>query len=442
LLLPVALAALTSESVTAANGRDAFAVLTFILFLAAWVIIPITVSDCVSRERREGTLGLLFLTPLNAREILLGKSTVNIARSLIVFLAAVPILAIPILMGGISPGDILRATFFNGAALVQALAASLLASAVSKQRNRALILSLILSGFFLFGCFLLPITVLLEVPFAFEPLINVIFRGVSQLSTQAEATQAAGVLFVLSLLLLGAVILVCSARLQRNWQDKPMSAKQQKVYNLFCSPRFLLGYFRKWQQHKLTRNPVGWLQSYSWSARVSTWGWCGLIILVESFIVITAQYRWLITFQNALQTALLISIAFSAVNSFQRERQTGALELILVTPIQEKELILGRLRGIWEQFLPAFLVLIFSTWYMQELYSDNFFNRRRDDAGFGWLWSIWQFLSIPVVGLYFGLRFRSMLSAWFLTCACYFLLPLLLHFCIKFVAFRFGASGV
>src|SRR5690606_15248107 len=126
----------------ATHGKEAFVSLTFILFLATWIIIPITISDCISRERREGTLGLLFLTPLNAREILLGKSAVNIARSLTVFIAALPILVIPILMGGISPGDILRATFFNGAALVLAIAASLLASAVSKHRTRALILSL------------------------------------------------------------------------------------------------------------------------------------------------------------------------------------------------------------------------------------------------------------------------------------------------------------
>ncbi|MBA4150292.1 MAG: ABC transporter permease subunit [Verrucomicrobia bacterium] len=359
LLLPVAFFGLVDGFTTSVDGRVAFVLFTSILFVAAWIIIPVTISDCISRERREGTLGLLFLTPLNAREILLGKSAVNIARSLIVFLAALPILAIPILMGGVSPEDILRATFFNGAALVLAIAASLMASAVSKHRTRALILSLGLCVLFLFVCFLLPITILLELPFELEPLFRGIFGGESQLGNgpgDFAPAQVAGMIFLLSLLTLIVVILFCSARLQRNWQDNPMSARQQKVYRLFCSPRFLLSFFKKWQQRKLTRNPVGWLQSYSWSSRLSIWGWCGVIIVVESLIVITSNYRMLATSQNVLQSALFVSIAFSAVNSFQRERQTGALELILVTPIREKELILGRLRGIWGQFLPAFLV--------------------------------------------------------------------------------------
>ena len=126
------------------------------------------------------------------------------------------------------------------------------------------------------------------------------------------------------------------------------------------------------------------------------------------------------------------------MNSFQRERQTGALELILVTPIREKELILGRLRGIWEQFLPAFLVFLFSTWYMQDIYSRGFSYRNQDIAALAWVWSILKFLSIPVVGLYFGLRFRSMLGAWFLTFGSCLLLPSLLHYVAMLLGFRLG----
>src|SRR5688572_26045665 len=77
LVLPVAFLGLVGELKSTSNGRETFELLTCILFVAAWIIIPVTVSDCVSREKREGTLGLLFLTPLNAREILFGKSAVN-----------------------------------------------------------------------------------------------------------------------------------------------------------------------------------------------------------------------------------------------------------------------------------------------------------------------------------------------------------------------------
>ena len=419
LLIPIIFLGLLTPLGSANDGQAAFTLLTGILFVAAWIIIPITVSDCVSRERREGTLGLLFLTPLNARGILLGKSAVNIARSLTVFLAAIPILVIPILMGGISADDILRALFLNGAAMVLALAASLFASAVSKQRNRALTLSLVLSVSFFFFCFLFPTAVLLGTDFELEPLLRVTFRSASWVNG-SRITPIAGMVLLLSFALLAIVILICSARLQRSWQDKPMTAQQQKVYSLFCSPRFLLGFFRKWQARKLTRNPVGWLQTYSWSSRLSTWGWCGVIIFAESAIVITSQYQLFGTLQNALQNALFISIAFSAVNSFQRERQMGALELILVTPIREKQLMWGRLRGIWEQFLPAFLVLLLSSWFLMDIAPYSY---RREASGLMWFWRFWHFFSIPVIGLFFGLRYRSMLGAWFLTCGYSLLIP-------------------
>ena len=41
--------------------------------MAIWVLVPLLVADCLSRERREGTLGLLFLTPLTANDIVIAK---------------------------------------------------------------------------------------------------------------------------------------------------------------------------------------------------------------------------------------------------------------------------------------------------------------------------------------------------------------------------------
>ena len=56
-------------------------------------------SDCISEEKREGTLGLLFLTDLTGYDVVFGKLA---ATSLHVFYAMVaifPVLAIPLLMG-------------------------------------------------------------------------------------------------------------------------------------------------------------------------------------------------------------------------------------------------------------------------------------------------------------------------------------------------------
>ncbi|MGH7968815.1 MAG: ABC transporter permease, partial [Limisphaerales bacterium] len=47
-------------------GGRLFASLHSTLFFAIWLLVPFLTADCISQERREGTLGLLFLTRLNS----------------------------------------------------------------------------------------------------------------------------------------------------------------------------------------------------------------------------------------------------------------------------------------------------------------------------------------------------------------------------------------
>jgi len=42
------------------------------------------------------------------------------------------------------------------------------------------------------------------------------------------------------------------------------------------------------------------------------------------------------------------SMAASAAGSFRRERESGMLELLLVSPVGEQRIISGRLRGLWD----------------------------------------------------------------------------------------------
>ena len=44
-------------------------------------IVPAITADCIARERREGTLGLLFLTPLRSWEIVIGKVVVQALKA-------------------------------------------------------------------------------------------------------------------------------------------------------------------------------------------------------------------------------------------------------------------------------------------------------------------------------------------------------------------------
>ncbi|HMJ90451.1 MAG TPA: hypothetical protein VK530_11570, partial [Candidatus Acidoferrum sp.] len=59
-------------------------------------------ADCLSEEKREGTLGLLFLTDLRGFDVVLGKFAATSLSSFYGVLAVIPVLAIPVLLGGVT----------------------------------------------------------------------------------------------------------------------------------------------------------------------------------------------------------------------------------------------------------------------------------------------------------------------------------------------------
>lgn len=66
-------------------------------------------ADAISRETREGTLGLLFLTNLRAYDVIFGKLASVSIRSFQGFFAFLPVLAVTLILGGVTPGEFWRA---------------------------------------------------------------------------------------------------------------------------------------------------------------------------------------------------------------------------------------------------------------------------------------------------------------------------------------------
>ncbi|HVV71122.1 MAG TPA: ABC transporter permease, partial [Verrucomicrobiae bacterium] len=55
-------------------GGEIFSALGGFGLFYALLAGPLATVDCLSRERREGTLGLLFLTDLRSHDVVLGKT--------------------------------------------------------------------------------------------------------------------------------------------------------------------------------------------------------------------------------------------------------------------------------------------------------------------------------------------------------------------------------
>src|SRR5262245_34253636 len=109
-------------------GSKLFSSLHYTLFGAIWILVPFLTADCISRERREGTLGLLVLTQLKATDIVTAKSLAQGLRALTLWLAVVPVLTIPFILGGVSWMQALLSVAISFSSICWALAAGLIAS--------------------------------------------------------------------------------------------------------------------------------------------------------------------------------------------------------------------------------------------------------------------------------------------------------------------------
>jgi hypothetical protein len=209
-------------------------------------------------------------------------------------------------------------------------------------------------------------------------------------------------------------------RLRETWHQESAAPEQPRWVEIFSHSDFWQTVFHWNKSRTLDRNPMAWLQEYSWTARLTKWGWF-VVLLVAEFVAFSADtasrsVRW----QFVVTGALALGVAFSAVGSFRREQESGLLELLLVTPLSVRQLLGGRVWGICCHYLPALIALWFG-WN-----SERLLNIRPANAQFMVVLfpNPLAFIAMMVLGLYLALGKLNFFLAWLLTWALAFVLPL------------------
>jgi len=361
-----------------------------LLMAMIFFIVPALTADCISRERREDTLGLLFLTPLRPWEIVVGKVLAQALKAITLWLAVAPVLTIPFLAGGIGWPEVVNCLCQELCAGMLAVAAGMVATSIAQKRETAFVLAYLFAALL---C-LIPtqqrwwqsrvsyraVTVVtartttyyisrynggfpMAVPFVPVPPPRVRIASVSP-SYLEEG-------FLLSLLILWAAVRFAGYCLGRNWKDRLPSVRRESLIRRYCSPVFNKEEFAHSMRSALEWNPVNWLQQYSWQARLATWTLCLGFVALGCAVSNGANSR---VVERDWEFRMLLILAavytYAGVNGFYQEKKTGALELLLVTPITVDEIIFGRVFGLWKRFFPT--VLIISLWCLMTEWSINY----------------------------------------------------------------------
>jgi ABC-type transport system involved in multi-copper enzyme maturation permease subunit len=382
-------------------GGPVFRSLQRTLLSAFWIIVPLMTADCISREKRDGTLGLLFLTPLTIGDVIAGKVIIHVLRALTLFLAAVPILGVPIVFGGVAWTEVVAAIFAQANAVCLGIAAGIYASTRGGTKVQTMVLALCYSLGLAIGqaaCFALLNAGILPPPTSLPValLTRTLWLGVA----------------------VGLILKLSNRRLRQTWQEQAAAPERPQWVEGFSRAPEVQAIFAWDKSRTLDRNPIAWLQEYSWTARLTKWGWF-LAVLVAELVVMRGwdprpapQSRWI------LPMGLALAVAFSAVGSFRRENETGLLELLLVTPLSVRQLVCGRIWGICCHYFPAVSIFLVLAW------GDLMLNQRAYPTGqLAWLFLVALF-STMTVGLYLALGRLNFFLAWLLTWGLAFLAPL------------------
>jgi len=119
-------------------GQMVLSVLGFVTMgFCLWAGLLLT-SESIAAERQEGTIGLLFLTDLRGYDIVLGKLAAHSISAFFGLLAIFPVLALPLLMGGVTGLEFTRLLLVFGTTLFFSLSLGLAVSAKTDDPRRAL----------------------------------------------------------------------------------------------------------------------------------------------------------------------------------------------------------------------------------------------------------------------------------------------------------------
>ena len=118
------------------GGAMVFNTLAVLCFLSCLSLARNTL-DCISEEKREGTLGFLFLTDLKGHDIALGKLFSSSLISFYSIFGIFPIVAVSLLLGGVSARQFWQTALALLNVFFFSQTAGLLVSGFSRKRNNA-----------------------------------------------------------------------------------------------------------------------------------------------------------------------------------------------------------------------------------------------------------------------------------------------------------------
>jgi ABC-type transport system involved in cytochrome c biogenesis permease component len=344
------------------TGAIVFQVLAALLFVYAALAGLLATADCLSEEKRDGTLGLLFLTDLKGYDVVFGKLASTSVRTICGVLAVTPALAVSIVLGAVTQGEVVRVMLLAVNLLFFFLSVGLFASAICRQDNRALGLGAIMSAALLTG---IPAVARLKFMHISNPDAAFLFSPAFGCFTAFDAfyDKFPHSWFWLNCLMTQVFawsLLGFACRIvPRSWQDSSAgNASRRRLVKV----KKIRGTGER--KEVLAVNVFLWRAARPGMHRAVVWlALLALVVLWFAMDSLFPKLRFdigpdllILLLAGVILKAWLASEASATLSA---DRRNAALELLLTTPLPEQEILKGQRLALWRQFAePAAAVFL------------------------------------------------------------------------------------
>ncbi len=350
-------------------GRNLFEALSWIsIFYCLFSGVRAT-ADCLSEEKREGTLGLLFLTDLKGYDVVFGKLAATSLGAFYGLLAIFPVLAVPLLMGGITNQEFWRMALVLVNTFVFSLAVGMFVSSVSKSSRKAMAGTFLLILLFtavapglvewvpvLSRVHGLENAVFLVWPFSpFRLSFDAAYRAdPHSFWTSCELIHGLAWLF----------LILASLITPRSWQDKPSGGARTRWRDVWHQ----WNYGGAAERHAFRRrlldiNAFYWLASRARLKPAHVWAFLGIAACFWAWGCVELGRDWFndgtyVITALVINTGLKLWVASEAGHRLGEDRKIGSLELLLSTPLNVPDILRGQLLALGRQFLAPVLAVL------------------------------------------------------------------------------------
>lgn len=323
--------------------------------------VPMLISGVLAEERRNQTLGLLFLSGLTPGEVFAGKFLSSTLIAFTNLLALFPMLALPFLIGGISFDVFLATICVLPVLMLLTLSLSLLASVLSRDDGTATVLAVTFAALL---CLFTPAIYLAQSFFAPGAKLSLWWLRLSpaygpylvwgglRFGLRGPAQHEFWQNILITLFWSSLAVAGSAFALKRLWQEREDQASLSGWQKRWSE--FLHGTRQGRQQLAslwLDVNPFVWLAGRN--QRPATLG--GLVVggIIFAWLVCWAMWpaRWL-RVQNFFITATLLNLVLAwitrltAAQELGLARRDGAYELLLTTPLNPSDIVWGTLEAL------------------------------------------------------------------------------------------------